>query len=319
MISYGEHKRDYQLENMKERQELKELGVNYKDRLEVNHLQDKIFSVTTAKNYMQSVGRFGDFLIKNGHKKISIEESTKYVPDYIQFRRDAGIAETTIHAEICAIAKATHTHSYDYEKIERSTADITKGRNPKSPREHNIAYEMNKIIGLRRNDLKRVKVSDIREYENRTEIVVHGCKGGKPIIQIIYSEEERGIIRDYISSNNLQGEDRLFDKQLFRNSLDFQSCRREAAQRHYKEYKEDMDKNPERRDFYVSEIKRIFNQENRSLKENLDKDIYLRGKVREHAKELGKDVEYNRVCVMMASLSTLSHFRSGVTVTNYLI
>ena len=71
MISYGEHKRDYQLENMKERQELKELGVNYKDRLEVNHLQDKIFSVTTAKNYMQSVGRFGDFLIKNGHKKIS--------------------------------------------------------------------------------------------------------------------------------------------------------------------------------------------------------------------------------------------------------
>lgn len=319
MISYGEHKRDYQLQNMKDRQELKDIGVKYKDRLEVNNMQDKIFSISTVKNYMASIDRFGDFLIKSGHKKISIEECVKYVPDYIQFRRDAGIAETTIHAEICAIAKATHTHSFDYERIERSTADITKGRNPKAPSHYNPAYEMNKIIGLRRNDLKRVRVCDIKEYNNRTEIVIKGCKGGKTNTQILYSDKDRQALRDYIKNNNLSGNDKLFEKDLFRNSLDFQSCRREAAQRHYREYKEDIEKNPERRDFYVSEINRIFKSEHRDLKENLDRDIYLRGKVREHAKELDKDVEYSRVCIMMTSLSTLSHFRSGVTINNYLI
>lgn len=50
-----------------------------------------------------------------------------------------------------------------------------------------------------------------------------------------------------------------------------------------------------------------------------EKPYELRGENRQKAIEQGKETEYNRLALMAVSVLHLSHWRLGVTATNYLI
>lgn len=317
-ICYGESKKADQDKTNEVRRELKELGVSYRERLEYNCSQEKVYSINTVKTYKREVARFGNWLIQKGLKKISLEESARYVQPYLNSLTERGLTPQSVNTTASALAKALHGHSFHYEKERRSSANVKKSRTMKTPGKENPAWELNKIIGLRRSDLKRLRVNNIHMRNNRIEIEIDKCKGGKTNIQVIYQKDQQEKILEYVHARGLTGNELLFSSDMFGKNVDFQYTRRMAAQECYKDVVKAMQEDPTMREYYQDDIKRIFRESNKPLRENLDSPIYLRGAKREQALANGTDVMFDRTAAMVVSLYLLSHFRTNVTIDNYL-
>ena len=72
--SYGRSKHDDKITTYEKRMEMKKQGYSYEERLAVNEMREHIYSYQTMKTYQQQVGDFGEYLISQGLKKITIEE-----------------------------------------------------------------------------------------------------------------------------------------------------------------------------------------------------------------------------------------------------
>lgn len=318
-LAFGQSKKADQDINRDTRRELKALGISREEQLRFNACDYKIYSKSTFECYKREIKQFGTWLIKNGNKNIEISECEKYIQQYLDHERERGQSANSQNTSRAAICKCLHLKTFDYEIDRRNNVDIKKSRNHNGPIKSNIASELNKTIGLRASDLKRLRVDNIHFREGRMEIIVDKCKGGKTNKQIIYDKDKQEKVLDYISEHNLRGHDRLFDTKLFKSDVDFQMTRRIAAQDRYREIVKDMEENPERRNFYKDEIKRIFKEDGKRLRENLDKDIYCRADKRQKAIELYGTASFDRVAAMMVSVTMLAHYRTEVTISNYFL
>ena len=72
--AYGQSKHEDKIRTNQERAEMKRQGKSYEERLQVIYMRDKIYSYQSMKTYQAQVGYFGDYLIAQGLKKISVEE-----------------------------------------------------------------------------------------------------------------------------------------------------------------------------------------------------------------------------------------------------
>lgn len=322
---YGRSKHNDKLKTEQEREKLHREGVAYKDRIrEVNHMKDYIYVSTTFEVYSRHVGYFADWLAEEyGLKKISIEECKPYIQEYINHMERQDYSAYTINLALAAICKATDEKMIDYEHKQRSVAEITRGTGERKHDAFNNVMaketlEANRLLGLRRSQLKNLRASDIREEQhgNRTIVVVETIGKGKKINhQIFYDEAEKEAVLKFREGK--MPDERIFNQEEFKYDADYHHMRELRCKDVYNRVVEDMKQNPERRAFYQSEIHRLFNEAGKHCREDLDMPVYARKDNRQRLLDAGRPIEYDRTALMFCSVTVTSHWRSSVTFEHY--
>lgn len=332
MAAYGESKKKYKDKtNAMRRQKYKELlykGVSrddiHKELLHIDSAKDKIFSYSTMKNYIRFVKDFANFVyIQTGTSRVSISDSVKFIHSYINSLISKGDSPNTINLKLAAVCKATGQFVVDYTHPIRRYSDVTRSvktavRDKFNDKRAAAALELNRAIGLRRNELARVSINDIRIGEKCAYIYSKG-KGGKNNITYISDPKKLDILYKYMRQAIANGRETLLSKEQMNHDADLHHARAMCAIDEYKRVAEDMRINPERREFYKDYIRDIFKKYNKPLLEDLDKPYYLRGAGKKLCISQGKSYIYDRVAVLYVSLTILHHFRSDTTVQHYLI
>lgn len=320
MESYGRSKKADMQKTKADREKLRADGASYSESLRINHSKEHIYSYSTMENYQKEVGYFGDWLIKQGHKRISIEESREYIQPYIDYCVEQKLSPYKINKRLSAICKATHYDIQDYNHPERSVARITRGVDTAVHDEYNEKHyaeiiNANRILGLRRNELKKLKVKDF-EISDKSIIVHTIGKGGKENVQIITDKAEIETAKSWLVDKN--PDDRVFSADNFNNDVNFHKQRELRAKDVYERVVADMNNNPESREYYKTFIKNFFERDGKKLREDLEKPYVVRGENRKRLEQQGRALEYDRVAVLYVSLTVLNHYRSDTSVNHYI-
>ena len=246
----------------------------------------------------------------------------------------AGYSAATIHRRLAAPCKATNISMSEIEKPKRTSGKITRSRreeaNKQGKREaedekYNRLVTFQKAVGIRRAELARLTATDLTTDESGYLCVyVAKGKGGKRQLQRLLPEDEGTVIEIF---QNADPEQKLFSKEEMQNKIDLHGLRREHAQRAYEYYADRLKNEPGYKYELRKELAaryREFHRPGDSNKRFLydimnEKPYELRGENRQKAIEQGKETEYNRLALMAVSVLHLSHWRLGVTATNYLI
>ena len=332
MAAYGESKKLYKDNtNTMRRQRYRELiniGASksdiYKEILHIDAAKDKIFSYSTMKNYIRFVKDFANFVyIQTGTSRVSISDSIKYIQPYINSLISKGDSPNTINLKLAAVCKATGEYVVDYTHPIRRYSDVTRSvktavRDKFNDKRAAAALELNRAIGLRRNELARVSINDIRIGEKCAYIYSKG-KGGKNNVTYISDSAKLDILYKYMSQAIADGRETLLSKEQMNHDADLHHARAMCAVDEYNRILADIKANPERKEHYKDFIKATFKKYNKSLLEDLDKPYFLRGAGKKLCISQGKSYKFDRVAVLYVSLTILHHFRSDTTVQHYLI
>lgn len=315
---FGHSKHDDQLRTIEERQRMKAQGATYEERLAVDYARDKIYSFGTMKTYQNEVSRFANYLAENGMKKCSMAEAKEQIQNYLDYQVGRGLSAYSVHTTAAALCKTFSVPMAQYTIPERKLANITRSRQD-CPRDGlnecraGEALEANRVLGLRRSELKGLRCGSFKDRGSEIQMDTIG-KGGKHNTTIFRDPQEIDTIRQLIEGKE-KGE-YVFSRELFRNDADFHQTRAEAFQSRYQRIVQDMKERPEARAEYQQIIKDTFAEKGKTLREDLDKPYYCRGSHRQQLLEKGLPTSFDRTAVMMVSLE--SHFRSGVLVAHYL-
>lgn len=318
--SYGRSKHQDKLSTYEKRIEMKKQGYSYEERLSINEMKDHIYSYQTMKTYQQQVGYFGDWLVSEGHKKISLEESKEYIQEYINHLTEEGKSPWTINTALAAICKSTNACIHDYTHPKRSVSRIERGNSLRkhdsyNEKNHSKILNLNRLLGLRRNELLNLRAENIIERDGNVIISIVG-KGGRSNEHIFTIEEEKQ--RVLALKEGKAPHERLINKEMLKNDADLHHQRQLRAIDVYNRTIHDMKEHPERREYYKEQIYQAYARHGRTCHENLDNPYCVRGKNRERLLSQGKDVSYDRVAVLYTSCTALSHTRSDVSVEHYI-
>ena len=333
MAAFGESKKAYKEETSRLRAEYKSklIGQGYskqeahKMATSINTYQNKIFSQNTMTAYQKAAGVFEKFCQETlGTKRLTLEEASTHVQEFVDWNIQKGLTPQTIHLRLSAVCKALELNISDYQKPIRHYSDAT--RSVKSARNDTYntvraerALTANRIIGLRRSELSRLQCSDIRFIsEERAEVYTIG-KGGKHNVNIVSGKEKVSALKAMVQNAESQCNIYLLDKTDLNNDADLHYERAECAKDVYSSVLKDMKENPDRREYYKSQIQQIFKQNGKPLCENLDTPYRCRGQNREKLEQLGKPTVFDRVAVLYVSYTVTNHSRSDTTVQHYLI
>ena len=329
----GESKKQYLEETKKQRTaakiELQKQGLSKEeiDKIvqDINTYRDKIFSYQTLKIYCKAANAFEDFCEEIlGTKRIPIEDCPKYIEDFVHWGIEKKFSPDTIHTYLAGVCKALRLNIGDYSKPKRNYMKCIRGVYPAQNDDYNATraqktLKVNRILGMRRAELRRLKLSDIHILsENRAEIHYRG-KGGKNNIQLLSTPADVTTIKEYVEEAMLQGREFLLTQEELKNDADLHHMRALRAQDVYYSVCKDMQEHPERREFYKKEIQDVFHKNGKKLRENLEVPYRCRGEHRKQLIKIGQPTIFDRVAVLYVSCFVTNHFRSSVTVQHYLI
>lgn len=290
------------------------------------------------------IKHFRDFLryCTLNHKIKSIEElkgNVELIQEYADYLKAKGLTASTVHTYIAPICGFCGVNMKEIEKAKRVTAEYKKGRtgerkinrsdnnlsNPKYER----SVEFQKRVGIRRNELKKLKGRDFI-YDERLGfwyVFVEKGKGGKPQKQRILPKDVE-FIEKYFKDKK-PGE-KIFSASELENKLNYHALRAEHAKECYKYYLDKL--NGENGEEYREELKTLiwkrFHEKKgfRGTQETYNafiKEITgtykVRGENKQLAIEHGLPTEYDKLAVMAVSVFHLSHWRNNVTIQSYLL
>ncbi len=286
--------------------------------------REKIFSESTLQSYQKSVQVFEQFCKEQlGTKRISMLEAALHVQEFADWCSAKGYTAQTIHLRLSAVCKAMRLKLCDYEKPIRHAADTTRGTQTAKNDAYNEkraekALSVNRLIGVRRQELGKIKLSDISFLAPDWAEVYTVGKGGKHNTNLLFTVADVAKLKAYVDEAAAKGQTYLLTKEELQNDADLHSARAQRAKDVYTYVCADMKAHPERRDYYKDTIRRIFDRNGKRLTEDLDIPYRCRGQNRQKLLEMDKDATYDRVAVMFVSCTVTNHFRSNVTVTHYL-
>jgi hypothetical protein len=295
------------------------------ESLQICTYKDVIFSKSTLDNYTAAINPFVKFVEEiEGTKRVTVEGCVKYVQPFIDSRAEAGLSPATVKRDLAAVCKALGKPMADYRRPPCHYAERRKGLGESPNREsnqklHGDILELNRCLGLRRSELGRLKISDIKYRDDGSlEAITRRGKGGKRNVNLVTDPGKISYIEKFVDAAIDAGRDYLLAKDALNHNSDLHSERANAAKDRYREVVDDMNQNPGRREFYTSEIRRMFAEAGRTLNEDLDRPYECRGYNRVLLRQRGIPHKWDRVAVLYTSLTILSHFRSSVTVNHYL-
>ena len=332
MFSPGESKKEAMAETNRLRAILKkELIMQGYSKKEAHRLsmdictyRDKIYTDSTLYNYQKAADVFAQFCKETlGTKRISMEEAAQHVQDFVYWSMSKNHSHATTHTYLSGICKALRLKIDDYDKPKRITSEYTRGIKPAKNDSYNEtrakkALETNLLIGVRRSELGRLKISDIDFVSpDRAEIYTIG-KGGKHNVNVLFTAEDVTKLKMYVDDAINKGQTYLLTKEEMHNDADLHHMRELRAKSVYEYVCSDMSAHPEHRDYYISEIQKSFQKAGKPLREDLSKDYVCVGKNRQRLITQGRSYSFDRVAVLIVSCWVTNHFRSNVTVTHYL-
>ncbi|MBE6007764.1 MAG: hypothetical protein E7235_01035 [Lachnospiraceae bacterium] len=331
-MAIGEKKKPYLESTVAERAKIKKNLMDkgyskenaFNEAMKVNTYRDKIFSYSCYEGYEKAVEAFERFCEETlGTKRVSAEEAKTLVQAFVDWGVEKGHSPHTIHIRLCGICKALGLCISDYEKPSRHYAAAKRSVLPAKNDEYNSyrAYKallLNSIIGLRRRELERLKVSDI-VFVSPSYAEVHSVgKGGKKNVNIVSTEESVSVLKRFVDMAKANGQEYVLTSEDMDNDADLHSERSYCARMAYNRVHNEIKDNDERRNYYKNEIRKIFEKNNKVLRENLDNPYKCRGYNKELLLKNGKEVVFDRVALMYVSCAILNHYRSDTTVQHYL-
>ncbi|HEM3726746.1 TPA: site-specific integrase [Streptococcus suis] len=298
---------------------------------------------TSRTSYKRSATRFSKWAKVNGIKKISdITEEVlqKYHDDLQQDPKQYTAA--TIHTYLAPIAKAAGINLNRIKKQKRTSDKIVRGRQQEANsqgkrQELNSLFsrliQFQKVIGIRRNELKKLTGSDLieDEYGNCYVLVKRG-KGGKEQMQYILPNDIELVKQTFAGIGENEP---VFTDEEMKNQINLHGLRAQHARDSYFYYLNRIQQNPkikqalknllitrweEGHQKLKNESQSKYEKQRRNFIYDLRDELYiLRGTNKSKALASGMPIVYNRLALMAVSVLNLSHWRLSVTVTNYIL
>lgn len=227
---FGESKHE---EKEKQKLEAKASGVKGWNPARV----DGIYSVVTKQTYRRECIAFAEWAKKEFGFK-DIYDCKTCVAQYLTNKIDSGASAWSIQTIRSALRKLYQDHNLANEvKLPiRRKNEIKRSRGEKamdkkfSPERNRDLVDFCKATGLRRHELKALKVIDVYEKNGRWQVDVHQGKGGRARSVTVLKEFQSRV--EEIISNKAE-DSQVFDKIPVR--ADIHSYRREFAAGYYKE------------------------------------------------------------------------------------
>ena len=286
----------------------------------------------TRAAYIKNYDKFIKFCREQYDCKTK-EECAEHIEDYIEHLKEKKHTASTIHTYMAPVGlyhgiplnvmnlpkryAAENTRSRKERKHYRSDGDENNSK-------YSRTVELQRCVGIRRNELKNLRGSDLKVDEfGYLCIVVRRGKGGKETYQRILPEDIVTVKSFFDGTEN-----KVFSVQEINNSIDYHLMRAEQAVRAYNCYLDRINNEPGYRKQLEDEIVKRWNEKCIDKKtkkpKHLDKkeirgDYFVRGKNKQLALEKGLPIVYDRLSLMAVSIYHLSHWRLDVTVSNYML
>lgn len=298
-------------------------GLEHEDPKKIDAAKNLIFSQSTYDSYKRWCKNYCKFIKENyGISRMSIEDSKQYLDAYIGYMTEKGYSPYSIHLAASAVCKATGEYLRDHPCPKRNTKIMRSSNEREVAHDkynaNNPVYKANLILGLRRGALGRlcakdiVLVTDDKGEPIRAEVRVKS-KGGKLNIQTFYPEYEDEFAFVLSLREGKQPEERIFDKTKF-GDIDLHDARKRRAQDVYERVVSEIENNPERKQWYIEETKRMYYRDKKKeLTIDLDKEIHTRGTHKKILQEQGVDVTFSKLACLFVSESSLAHSRHAVS------
>lgn len=288
-------------------------------------LPAKSITIGTRKQYLDATIKFAEWA-KKQHRCKTPEDCRHYIQEYADYLTESGKSAATIHTYLSGICRTYAAHLDDYIIPTRHISDITRSRGGKAvdarsdakPEASPRLYEFATMVGIRRREYADLKGRNLVVDESGyTCVEVSNGKGGKYQLQRVLDEDVDAVKAIFADAGE---SDYLFKREELKNKLDLHRLRAEQAQRAYRYYLQRIDE--EGREKLTQEIKMRWKKYNMKKRWNprVVRGVYhLRGKNREFALVHGLPTSYDRLALMAVSVFHLSHWRTNVTVCNYIL
>lgn len=280
----------------------------------------RIFTESSFNRYLKVIKRFCKYLAaKFQTSHLTMFEAEKHIQEFVDDLKARNRSSNTIHDYLASICKTFGKYMGDYEHPIRHGVCLKDDPNKYNTKSGEKARDVALTTGLRRRELGKLKVDDIKFIDSETVHIFSIGKGGKhnrTVLKGIVTVEK---LKEYIDRAEKMNNDFLLTKAEARVPDGLHYCRAMCAQITYNAVLQEMENDPAKRAEYIQKIKDEFKRCGRKLKENLDKPYRLRGYNREAALSIGKPIVYDRVAAMYVSLFILHHFRTDTTILHYLV
>lgn len=290
-----------------------------------NLLPTKSITTGTRKQYLDATIKFVIWA-KKQYKCKTPEDCRPYIQGYADYLAKSGKSASTIHTYLSGICRTYAVHLDDYNIPTRRTSEITRSRGSKAvdkradaqPEVSPRLYAFATVVGIRRSEYGDLRGKNLVVDESGyTCVEIENGKGGKYQLQRVL-DEDVDVVKTVFA--NIGEDDYLFSRAELNNKLDLHRLRAEQAQRAYQHYLCRIE--AEGREALTAEIKARWVKYNKKKHWNprvIRGVYYLRGKNREFALAHGLPTAYDRLAVMAVSVFHLSHWRTNVAISNYLL
>lgn len=304
----------------------------------------KNLSNHTRKSYMRACANFEKWRREAGWSSADVRNDPRAaVEAWRDDMLDDGLSVGTIHTYAAGICSALQI---PMDKITRSGNSSDKRKSLGLSRRSQRAMEdpknadivrFQRMVGGRRAALQRLTGSDFVEAGGECFVRFIGDKGGKDQLQKILPEDEENV-RAFFES---VGPDEQLFPEPFHRDLDLHRLRAEHARRVYAYY-EQVCSTAEGRAKVREQLWRRYTDPQLGCKayrlakqqgdaeamralrirfaaEMADGPYHLRGANRRVALERGLPTSYDRLSILAASVFALSHWRTDVAISAYLL
>lgn len=286
----------------------------------------------TRKTYERQVKQYIKFCREHFDSR-NFDACKEHIQEYSDYLQKENYTASTIHTYLAAVCAVFEVDLATITKPIRYVADYIKGRKIREVDSKNDldnpqwAYivEFQRRVGIRRDELKRLKGSDLGVDESgRVCVIVRKGKGGKCQCQRIL-EKDVEFIKSYF--DRVAENEYIFDRTYFENDLNFHRLRAEVSKNYYWEELRKIKEDPSYAEQLEKEIRARWQKMNlnrkgkaKKFKEVEFRGIYvLRGKNRRLAKEKGLPLYYDKRALLATSIFKLSHWRNDVTIASYFL
>ncbi len=284
----------------------------------------------TRKVYQNSCKEFAQWCkIESISKNEIFSKSVEVVQKYERHLEKREYSPSTIHIKLAPLCKGTEISMDNIEKPSRTSRHITRSThqgNKQGEREarserHSDLVEFQRCVGIRRSEIKALKPVLVTDESGYKCIEVERGKGGKYQLQRILPENLERVIHFLEGRKNSE---RVFTSQEMNNKIDLHSMRAEVAKQAYAHYLERCQTGKGRtvlQQELLSRYRKYNTKDITSFETSLEdtRPYLLRGSNKEVALKNGRPIVYDRLAVLAVSVFHLSHWRTDVAVTNYLI
>ena len=266
------------------------------------------------------------------------------IKSYTEHLKERGMKDHSIHgylAGVChSVSRYTSDHISEGEIDNKPRRGLsTKGRDPMKNRQGRMEAVQEKnarlmeiagAIGIRRAEYAKLDGRSYRPDESGYMCVWVKGKGGKIQAQRILPWSVPIVSNAF---SGVRGKEKVFGKEDLENHIDLHSVRRQVARRAYEHYHWRLQTDPS----YKSQLQRELvarydamhphgRSNDETTRKRYLKEIYgysgvyvCRGDNAEVLRKQGRDVAFDRLALMATSVFHLSHWRSDVTVKNYMV